>query len=72
MALIGIGLRTDSGEILKPFLGEFYDLLGTDFAGLSLMVLDGLRPAPPPETVARVLAFLGRTDHELVHRFTKP
>lgn len=64
VGLIAVGLRQDSADIVKPFLGTLYGLFDTSWVGLSLTLLDELRPTPPPETFAHVAAYLGRTDQD--------
>lgn len=64
MALFGVGQRPDSAELLAPFLGRLYDMLETPWGRFSLSVLVALRPMPPPEASAPMLAYLERTDQD--------
>lgn len=64
-ALFAISQRQDSAVLIKPHLDAILSLLSSpdqSFVRGGFMILEGLRPVPPPEIVPPIVAYLRRTD----------
>jgi len=64
-ALLAISLRPDSAALLRAHIKPIGDLLVSPnerLQGIGVEILGYLKPLPPPEAAAPMLAFLKRTD----------
>ena len=64
-ALLSISLRPDSAALLRTHIKPIGDLLNSPnerLQGIGVDILSYLKPLPPPEAAAPLLAFLKRTD----------
>jgi len=64
-AVFVISRRSDSSDLLKPYIGAIMGLFRTGSArlcSLAGMTIVGMKPSPPPEVVPALLSLIGRRD----------